>query len=274
MQPVIHPASDNQLQQMTRDLPQSLLLAGEKGMWLLTVAKNIAGRELAAVLVPQDKKEQPDSESGTITVEMIRRLYDQTRAKHTSRQIIIIDNADQMSRGAQNAFLKLLEEPAQHVHFILTSHNPGNLLATIASRVQKITLQPITTEQTTAFLQRLGITDTKRLAQLQYIAAGLPAELQRLVDDESYFETRAEIVTDARDFLMADTYKKITIIQKYQSDRERVLQLLDSVMTVARRSLSAKPQQSLVSQLANLLAVRERIATNHNIRLQLMQFVL
>lgn len=274
MQPVIHPASDNQLQQMTRDLPQSLLLAGEKGMGLLTVAKNIAGRELAAVLVPQDKKEQPDSESGTITVEMIRRLYDQTRAKHTSRQIIIIDNADQMSRGAQNAFLKLLEEPAQHVHFILTSHNPGNLLATIASRVQKITLQPITTEQTTAFLQRLGITDTKRLAQLQYIAAGLPAELQRLVDDESYFETRAEIVTDARDFLMADTYKKITIIQKYQSDRERVLQLLDSVMTVARRSLSAKPQQSLVSQLANLLAVRERIATNHNIRLQLMQFVL
>lgn len=274
MQLVIHPTSDSQLQQITRDLPQSLLLAGERGVGLLTIAKHITGRQLASIITPQDKKENPDSENGAITVEVIRRLYDQTRSKNTTRQVIIIDDADQMSRGAQNAFLKLLEEPSQHIHFILTSHAPDKLLPTIRSRVQKIVIRPATTEQSASFLASLNISDKKRITQLQYIAAGLPAELQRLSIDEDYFSVKAEIITDARDFLMADPYKKVIIIQKYQSNRTKSLQLIDCVMLVARRSLSAKPQPELVSQLSQLLFVRERITANHNIRLQLMQFVL
>lgn len=271
---IVHDATRIHIENIQKDLPQSLLLSGEYGVGLKTIAKAIAGKDLAAIIQPQDKKEAIDPENGTITVEIIRRLYDQTRSKRTSAQVIVIDNADRMSRGAANAFLKLLEEPSQHVHFILTSHEPQNLLPTIRSRVQQVTIQPVSHSQTSDYIAGLGISDATKLRQLEFIASGLPAELFRLATNDEYFSERAKLMADARDFLMADTYKKITIVQKYQSDRSRALLLIDSALVIARRSVSAKPQQSLIRQLGQLLAVREHIAANYNVKLQLTQFVL
>ena len=111
---------------------------------------------MAGLLRPQDTKEKIDNENGTISVEMIRQLYDQTRARHTSPQIFIIDDADRMSRGAQNAFLKLLEEPGKQIYFILTSHNPQNLLPTIRSRTQNVVLQALDKTESSTFIESLG----------------------------------------------------------------------------------------------------------------------
>lgn len=271
---VIHPTARTHLEHTIKDLPQSLLLTGQYGVGLKTIATAVAGKNLAALILPQDKKGESDPENGTITVEMVRRLYDQTRAKQTRAQVIIIDNADRMSRGAANAFLKLLEEPTRHTHFILTSHSPEQLLPTIRSRVQRITLQPVSMEQTDSFIAQLAVTDATRQKQLKFIAAGLPAELYRLTEDEAYFSVRATLMSDARDLLMADTYKKLLITQKYQSDRTGALQLIDSALIIARRSLTSKPQPSLVRQLDGLLTLREQLAANYNVRLQLARFVL
>jgi DNA polymerase-3 subunit delta' len=271
---IVHDTTRLIMRSLIDELPQSLLLSGQRGIGLSSIARDIAGRHLMAELKPQDSKEQADNENGTITVEMIRRLYEQTRARHTTRQVIIVDDADRMSLGAQAAFLKLLEEPNAQIHFILTSHAPQKLLPTIRSRVQQTILQPVSTEQSTELLAVLGITDAKKQAQLRYIAEGLPAELTRLAVDEAYFAERAAIVADARTLIQGDTYASLLIVQKYQSDRERALQLLDSALLISRRSLSTKPQHGLVVQLDHLLRVRENIASNYNIRLQLTQFVL
>lgn len=274
MQPVVHPATEKTLRRLAKTLPQSLLINGERGVGLKTIAAQLAGKELGALVQPQDAKGNTDSENGTITVEMIRNLYEQTRAKHTARHIIIIDDAERMSRGAESAFLKLLEEPNEHIYFILTSHQPQKLLPTIRSRVQQVIIQPVTPAQSADFIASLSATDHTRQAQLQFIAEGLPAELARLISDESYFKERAEIIGDARDFLQADMYKKLLIAQKYRSNRAGALQLCDSAMHILRRTLSAKPQQALVAQLEKLLETSERLASNHNILLQLTQFVL
>jgi len=274
MKIVLHPASDKRVALLKQNLPQSTLITGPQGIGLAVIASDIAGRQLSAVLKPQNKKEQIDNENGTIAVEVIRELYAQTRAKQTKARIIIIENADRMSRGASAAFLKLLEEPSEYTHFILTSHSPQLLPATIRSRVQELTVQPITVEQTELFLDELGITDTTRRTQLRYIASGLPAELAHLASDEEYFKQRAAIISDARTLLMASTYDKLAIIQKYQSNRDLALQLVDSALAIARHSISAKPQSSLVDQLNHLLAVREHLTSNFSIRLQLTQLVL
>lgn len=271
---MLHPRVGPGVEQLRVALPQSMLLHGPSGVGLLTIAKWLAGDQLTNLLHPQDAKEHTDSEEGTITIEMIRRLYDQTRAKQTRRQVIIIDNADRMSSGAQNAFLKLLEEPNAQFHFLLTSHSPQKLLPTIRSRVQPTLITPISPTQTADFLVTLGIIDPKRQAQLHFIAEGLPAELTRLAEDADYFTKRAEIVGDARDLLQADTYKKLLVIQKYKTKRAEAIQLVETAMQILRRSMSAKPQQSIALQLDQLLVVKERIASNHNAMLQLTQFVL
>lgn len=56
---------------------------------------------------------------------------------HYSQLVIyILKNFDKSSLEAQNAFLKLLEEPPEKVYFILTAKNQHHLLPTIISRVK------------------------------------------------------------------------------------------------------------------------------------------
>ena len=266
---LIHPTSHRLLTVLQTELPQSILLTGDKGIGLLTIAKNLAGRQLTLILEPKTVKGETDETSGTIPVETIRDLYEQTRAKHTSRQVIIIDNADRMSAGAQAAFLKLLEEPNQHIHFILTSHTPDSLLATIRSRVQQTHLQPTTLEQTKEQLTNLSITDPTIAAQLLFIAEGLPAELTRLAHDKAYLQARAKVMSDARELLQGDPYDKLLVVQRYQASRTNALQLLDGALLIARRTLSQKPQVTLIKQIEKLLDIQANIAANYNIRLQL-----
>jgi len=270
---VIHPTSKKLLAKLQNDLPQSLLISGQKGIGLRVIAEMLAGKSIAAKLQPRDAKGNPD-ENGTITVEMIRQIYEQTRAKRMSRQTVIIDNADRMSHGAQSAFLKLLEEPGLHTTFILTSHASNKLLPTIRSRVQHTALRPITTDQTKALMTQLGITDPTKQTQLLYLADGLPAEIRRLTADDAKFAVQAAIIGDARQLLQGTPYEKSLVVQKYKSDRPGALLLVDSAIAIIRRTLSAKPQQTLVLQLERLVTIREHIASNFSISLQLMQFVL
>ena len=273
MTPIFHPATATMIERMSRQLPQSLLLSGDRGSGLMTAAKYLAGKQIIAVVEPVDAKEAVDHDRGTIKVDAIRELYEQTRAKHTTRQVVIIDGADHMSHGAQNAFLKLLEEPNEHIHFILTAHNPRALLPTIHSRVQQVALLPITTEQTTEFLAEKGMTDPKKLAQLRFIADGMPAELSRLLSDDAYFTARAGNMGDARTFIQGSSFDRLAVAFRYSTQRDTALQLLDSALVILRKSLSSNPEPRLVGQLERTLAAREAIDANHHVRLQLTQLV-
>lgn len=272
---VFHPASQHLVSQLSHRLPQSLLMSGPKGVGLNTAAHHLArSGELLAVIQPQNIKEQVDNELGTISVESIRKLYAQTQGKHSSRQIVIIDNADRMNTSSQSAFLKLLEEPNDNIHFILTSHTPSQLKSTIMSRVQHSVLQPITDQQTTDLLTSLSVTDPTKQAQLRFIGAGLPAELTRLATDDAYFGERATSMGAARTFLQASTYDRLLVVQQIYTSRDKSQQLVDDAVQIVRRSLSAKPQPALITQLEGLLTVRERLQSNCNVRLSLASLVL
>lgn len=266
--------SERRIAVLLSSLPHAVLLTGKPGTGLSTVAKHLAGKDLSGVIEPLSSKGNVDSQTGTISVERIRELYDQTRTKQEGRRVIIIDDADRMSAGAQAAFLKLLEEPSPGTHFILTSHAPQTILPTIRSRVQATPIDPISSAETDEFIEKLGVTDQKTILQLKYLASGLPAELSRLVSDASYFEKKAEAVKDARDFLASSAFEKIRVIHKYQKDRSAALGLLDSAISITNYSIQEKPQRELAAQLELLLSARDRIEANCSIRLQLLAFVI
>lgn len=270
----LHPATTIVVERLSTHLPQSLLLSGEEGVGLGTVGRRLAGRHVMAVVEPTDAKERVDHVSGTIGVEAIRRLYEQTRARYVEHQVVIVDDADRMSHGAQNAFLKLLEEPNEHIHFILTSHSPKRLLPTIRSRVQDVHILPITDQQTTDFIQTLGVDDSRKQAQLRFIGSGLPAKLTRLTQDDDYFAEEARVMSDARTFIQGTTFEKLTLINAYASSRDKALLLLDSALMILRRSISSSPEPRLIHQMERLLGARELIEANHHIKLQLTQIVL
>ena len=73
------------------------------------------------------------------SVENIREIRDEvnflpTLAKY---RVYIIDEVHMLSTGAFNALLKTLEEPPEHVKFILATTEPQKLPTTILSRCQR-----------------------------------------------------------------------------------------------------------------------------------------
>jgi DNA polymerase-3 subunit delta' len=58
-------------------------------------------------------------------------------------RICIVDSVDEMNASGANKLLKVLEEPPARALFLLVSHAPGRLLATIRSRTRRLTLRPL-----------------------------------------------------------------------------------------------------------------------------------
>lgn len=90
------------------------------------------------------------------SVEDIRAIRDEvnflpTRAKY---RVYIIDEVHMLSTGAFNALLKTLEEPPEHVKFILATTEPQKLPATILSRCQRFDFKRISRQD---IIKRLEI---------------------------------------------------------------------------------------------------------------------
>jgi DNA polymerase-3 subunit gamma/tau len=63
-----------------------------------------------------------------------------------ARRVYILDEAHMLSRAAGNALLKTLEEPPEHVVFVLATTEPYKLLDTIRSRAQRFDFHPVPVE--------------------------------------------------------------------------------------------------------------------------------
>ncbi len=270
MHAVVHPVSEQLLEAAHIHQPQAVLLFGEEGVGLRTVAKHYFEPKGSIVLeVLPEKNDTVDIEKGVITVESIRRLYDTLRTTSAQRRIICIDYAERMGIPAQNAFLKLLEEPPENTQFILLSHMERTLLPTVMSRVQAIELRRTTQEQSAALLDLLGVADQKKRTQLLFIASGLPAELTRLVQNEAYFAARAEMVTDARVLVAGSSYDRLLLAKKYKDTRVKALTLLSDAAKQVQLALTKDPSDRMITVLSKLEAAQVRIVEQGNVRLQL-----
>lgn len=89
------------------------------------------------------------------SVEDIRAIRDEVNFLPTvaKYRVYIIDEVHMLSTGAFNALLKTLEEPPEHVKFILATTEPQKLLATILSRCQRFDFKRITVEDISKRLQ-------------------------------------------------------------------------------------------------------------------------
>ena len=93
------------------------------------------------------------------SVEDIRQIREEvnflpTKAKY---RVYIIDEVHMLSTGAFNALLKTLEEPPEHVKFILATTEPQKLPATILSRCQRFDFKLVS--------------DVKMTERLKYISS-------------------------------------------------------------------------------------------------------
>ena len=91
------------------------------------------------------------------SVEDIRSIKEEvnflpTKAKY---RVYIIDEVHMLSTGAFNALLKTLEEPPEHVKFILATTEPQKLPATILSRCQRFDFKRISNDDIVKRLKKV-----------------------------------------------------------------------------------------------------------------------
>lgn len=77
-------------------------------------------------------------------VRRIQRFFGST-AGEAGWRICIIDSADDLNASAENALLKMLEEPPERGLFLLVANRPGQLLPTTRSRCGRLNLKPLDT---------------------------------------------------------------------------------------------------------------------------------
>jgi len=106
-------------------------------------AKLISAQSCADLLVVE---REFDEKSGKykkeILVSEIRKINDflHKTSSNGNYRVVIVDGADKMNRNAQNAILKILEEPPHKTILILTATNIGSFLPTIKSRCRTLKL--------------------------------------------------------------------------------------------------------------------------------------
>lgn len=152
-------------------LPQSLLRAVQNGHLLhayllessqspFPMEKALAFAQVLTCLHPENapcgkcvacklnlQKENPDivmlePDRDQIRKEVITAIREQSMTAPfiSARKVFVIHRAECLNPAAQNAFLKLLEEPPKAVSFLLLSGSPDQLLPTILSRVGRRSL--------------------------------------------------------------------------------------------------------------------------------------
>ena len=94
--------------------------------------RNGTNPDLIPISIPKEKK--------TISVESIRNMREDmlTAPLIGRKKVYVIENGDRMTNEAQNALLKILEEPPHYAVIIIMSSNPLMLLDTVRSRTVRI----------------------------------------------------------------------------------------------------------------------------------------
>lgn len=95
-------------------------------------AQSLANSEETLIIEPDEK--------GTIGIDTIRALKYFLWQKPTNLKLrtVIIKEAENLTNQAQNAALKIVEEPPESALIIFIAKNIENLLPTLTSRLQKI----------------------------------------------------------------------------------------------------------------------------------------
>ena len=115
-----------------------------------------------------------DPDHKTMTVEPIRAARSDMfiRPNEGKRKIYIIPRGQDMNESAQNALLKILEEPPDYGVFLILSTNAGRLLPTIRSRCAELQLGPVPEREALPFLRQNAPDKPDGVLRAAYLRAG------------------------------------------------------------------------------------------------------
>ncbi len=238
----IHPDTQAALDSFERTPSHAVALIGSPGLGKTLLAREVTARILDIsdtslgaypyfrIITPQD---------GTISIAQVREIRSfftltiPSHVKHTIARVLLVEDADTMTREAQNAFLKLLEEPPGDAVCILTLAKPQRLLATVRSRLQKIQVHKPRLEDVLKSFQPLNRDQVERALMLS--GGNISAAYTLLTDKAA--ATADKSIALVKSTLAGDTFSRLAMVDSLIADRSAAVQYVDTLILVTQASL-------------------------------------
>ena len=237
----------------------AILILGD-AIKCLAAAEVALAELMGAQFLSYDLKMKPHTDidiieegAETITVDMIRnlKLSAGKKACLLPYRICIINGADRMNIQAQNALLKLLEEPPTDTKFIFTARNKNAFLKTLLSRLIKINLAPISPFECKQIIIDRFKVEPKEAEKLSNIFDGLFSEaieflikednmnllklaeqVEKNIESSDFYSLAARLDNiNQEDFIRFLCYLECILMYKFKSNKkmDNINEIFDAI---------------------------------------------
>lgn len=143
-------------------------------------------------------------------------------------KIFVLENADKMTVAAQNALLKILEEPPNFLMFFLLGENIKNFLPTIISRCAIINMKPVPIPEVKKFLTQNEISED--LAQICSVySQGNIGRALKLAGDEKFITMREKIIEIINSLANCNVASALLFVNEFENFKDDLKTVFDII---------------------------------------------
>jgi len=146
-------------------------------------------------------------------------------------RVVIVEAAHRLNEDAQNALLKMLEEPPAGVTIVLCADDEECLLPTVRSRCVRIRLGAVGGREIEGWLGEMGLADPPRAARLARLAEGRPGLALAYARSEDAERLRGEIARGILDMLASGRQERLAVVR----DLMKSAAALEAALEAGRR---------------------------------------
>lgn len=163
----------------------------------------------------------------TIKIEQVRKITEKVIEKPviSKRKVYIINDAEKMTKEAQNCLLKTLEEPPAFITIILISSNENAILNTIKSRCMKIKFKNISDDLISKFCTEIIGYNNLADNLLKSFGGSISKAIKLKENSEKYLQIE-NLVKDLSKKDIIDIMLNAKIIY----DKENIYDILDYIV--------------------------------------------
>ena len=229
---------DKMLKDKTK-CPHSFLLHGPTGCGKTTIGRIIA-TELGSI--GSDIRELDSAQFRGI--DMVREIRSQCqyRPLESDCRVWIIDEGHKLTKDAQSAFLKILEDTPTHVYFILCTTEPQSLLPTIKGRCSQFQVKQLTDSQMMSLLRKVVKAEEDSLQKLVY---------DQIIQDSLGHPRNALQILDQ--VLRVDEDKRLNVARRSAEEQSQSIELCRALLNVSSWSKISKLLGGLKDQEAETI---------------------